>query len=178
MSEANGRGRPTRHRQNMNHLLTRGSRVELLRLHQVRVLLALKSSTRPLTIEEITMATALDTPNGIPIGEPLVRRALRGESAGGPNSHESTGFTGLLDRGFVTKEGIDTDSAFPTLAPAAVAREARLRSRHPKFLLKDSNILAVSTGFPAWASRIETPARPRCGPAHPTRLPPRTSRRR
>lgn len=79
--------------------------MELLRLHQVRVLLALKSSTRPLTIEEITMATALDTPSGIPIGEPLVRRALRGENAGGPNSHEPTGFTGLLDRGFVTQEG-------------------------------------------------------------------------
>jgi len=34
------------------------------RLHQVRVLLALKSSTRPLTIEEITMATALETRPG------------------------------------------------------------------------------------------------------------------
>lgn len=81
--------------------------MELLRLHQVRVLLALKSSTRPLTIRKIAMATALDTPSGIPIGEPLVGRALRGECAGGPNSHEPTGFTGLLERGFVTPDGDD-----------------------------------------------------------------------
>jgi hypothetical protein len=83
--------------------------MEPLRLHQVRVLLALKSSTRSLTIKEITMATALDTPSGIPIGEKLVRRALSGESAGGPNSHEPTGYTGLLKCEFVIPDGPDGD---------------------------------------------------------------------
>ena len=69
---------------------------KLLRLNQVRVLLALnKDPARPLTITEIAAATAADTPSKISISEGLVRKALKGFPKN-EKAHESSGYPGLI----------------------------------------------------------------------------------
>ena len=74
---------------------------KLLRLNEVRVLLALnRFSTHPLTVEEIAAVTVYDTPSKTGISKSTVRKALYGVPKS-DKTHESTGYPGLIERGYV-----------------------------------------------------------------------------
>jgi len=87
-----------------------------LRLNEARVLLALKCSTRPLNTDEIAAATAFDTPSGTGITVSTVRKALDGVPKS-DSMHESTGYDGLLKRGFVRRVGNGYQISLPDPRP-------------------------------------------------------------
>jgi hypothetical protein len=98
-----------------------GIMTKLLRLNEVRVLLALnKDCTRSYTIEEIAEATAEGTPSNKGISTQLVRRALNGDPPESENSksHEVSGYPGLIRRGFVTSVGKGFQISLPDIHKA------------------------------------------------------------